>query len=142
MSSRLDEIEAKRAARKAELQAQADEQRVTDIEALNDAEIQHGDTNVCSVDVPFTPGLPTLCIGRLPSGIELKRYRASLKVNGQQVDIAAANEAAAQLGRTVRVYPDAETFAKMCEARPDLASQLGSRATKLAQGKAVAEGND
>ena len=140
--SSIEQIEKQRADRKAALQAQADEQRVIDVQALNDAEIAHGDTNVCHVDVPYTPGLPTLCVARLPKGIELKRYRTRLKIDGQKVDIAAANDAAAELGRAVCVYPDAVTFAQMCEARPDLAGQLGSRATKLAQGKAADEGND
>lgn len=140
--SSIEEIEKRRADRKAALQAQADEQRLVDMQALDDAEILHGDTNVCHVDVPFTAGLPTMAVARLPKGIELKRYRTRLKIDGQRVDLSAANDAAAELGRAVCVYPDADTFAKMCEARPDLASQLGSRATKLAQGKAADEGND
>ncbi len=148
MTDALDKIEARRAARKADLQAQADAQRATDMQALDDLEVEHGDTNVCRVDVPYTPGLPTMAVARLPKGIELKRYRSALKVDGQKVDVAAANEAAALLGKTVVVYPDPKTeegkamFSLMCEARPDLASQLGSRATKLASGKAEAEGND
>jgi hypothetical protein len=142
MSRTTAEIQADRAERKAKLQAEADAQRVLDLEALDANEIQYGDTNVCYVDVPYTPGLPTMAQGRMPKGIELKRYREALKVNGEKVDIQAANEAAALLGATVCVYPDKDVFAKMCEARPDLKAQLGSRATKLAQGKAAEEGKD
>lgn len=140
--SKLEEIEARRAARKAELQAQADEQRAVDLEALDALEVRHGDTSVCYVDVPYTPGLPTLVAARVPSPVELKRYRQSLKLDGQKVDVQAGTEAAAQLGAAVREYPEKDVFSKMCEARPDLAGQLGSRAIKLAQGKAADEGKD
>ena len=138
--SRLDEIEARRAARKAELQAQADVQRAEDLEALDGLEQEHGDTSVCYVDVPYTPGLPTLAVARVPQPAELKRYRQTLKVKADDVDVNAATDAAAQLGAVVCVYPEKEVFAKMCAARPDLKSQLGSRAVKLAQGRAADEG--
>lgn len=140
--SKLEEIEKQRAERKAKLQAQADDQRAVDVEALNACEEKHGDTSVCRVDVPYTPGLPTMAIARLPKPIELKRYREKLKVNGEKVDVQAATEAAAELGGAVRIYPEKDVFDLMCAARPDLASQLGSRATKLAQGKAAEEGKE
>ncbi len=140
--SSIAEIEARRAARKADLQAQADTQRAIDLEALDAAEVKHGDTSVCYVDVPYTPGLPTMAIARLPKPVELKMYRSRLKVNGEKVDLVAAQQAAADLGALVLEYPSKEVFAEMCTARPDLQAQLGSRSTKLAQGKAVESGND
>lgn len=141
--SSIEEIEAKRADRKAKLQAEADEQRAKDLEALDALELEHGDTSVCHIDVPYTPGLPTMAIARMPKADELKRYRAGLKVTpGEKLDLGASNESAAQLGRTVRLYPDEAVFKEMCAARPDLASQLGTRATKLAQGKAAEDSKD
>ncbi len=138
--SKLEQIEAERKARKEALQAQADAQREVDLEALNAAEIERGDTSVCYIDVPYTPGLPTMAVARMPNPAELKRYRAGLKVvPGEKLDIGSGNDAAATLGGAVCIYPDQDLFAKMCEARPDLKSQLGSRAVKLAQGKAADE---
>jgi hypothetical protein len=147
MSNRtLEEISAERAARKAKLQEQADAQRLIDMQALNDAELELGDTNVCYVDVPFTPGLPTLAIARKPKPIELKRYREGLRITpGEKLDLAAGNEAAATLGAVVVHYPkkDADgknpVFAAMCEARPDLAATLGQSSVKLAQARAAEE---
>ncbi len=141
--SKLEDIEAERKARKEALQEKADAQRVIDLEALNAAEIEHGDTSVCHIDVPYTPGLPTLVVGRVPGSAELKRYRAGMKVvPGEKLDLGATNEAAATLGGAVCIYPEKDVFAKMCEARPDLKSQLGTRASKLAQGKAADEGKE
>ncbi len=140
MSSKLEDIEKRRAARKAELQAQADEQRVLDLEALDAAEVEHGDTSVAHIDVPYTSGLPTMVVVRAPKDAEIKRYRAGLKVKDGQLDTAASNAAAEQLGAVCVVYPDKETFAKMCEARAALKSQVGARASALSTGKAAEEG--
>lgn len=139
--SSIAEIEARRAERKAKLQDEANEQRAKDLEALDALEVEFGDTNIIKIDVPFTPGLPTLAAARTPRPEELKRYRQNLNVTpGEKLDLAGSGDAAAQLGRTVLKYPDADTFKAMCAARPDLASQLGQLAVKLAQGKAADEG--
>ncbi len=142
MSEPLETIEARRVARKKALQEQADAQRVIDITALDEAEQAHGDTSVCRVDVPYTPGLPTCAIAKIPRPVALKRYRDTLKVKDGSVDLSAANAASEQLVADCLVYPDAETFAKMCEARPNLRGQLGAAAAKLANGKAADEGKD
>jgi hypothetical protein len=143
----IEEIEARRSARKAKLQEQADAQRVIDLEALDAAEMCHGDTNVCYVDVAYTPGQPTMAIARKPKPVELKRYREGLNiVPGEKLDLTAGNSAAALLGSVVVVYPPKDVdgtnkvFADMCEARPDLAATLGQRAVKLAQARAAEEG--
>jgi len=138
----LEAIERKRAARKADLQAAADVQRAIDVEALDGCEICHGDTSVCHVDVSYTPGLPTMAVARVPKPAELKRYRARIKHRDGQVDVVAANEAAEELAASCLVYPDKEIFAAMCEARPGLKAQLGSRASQLAAGKAAEEEKD
>lgn len=145
--STIAEINARRAERKAKLQEQADAQRVIDMEALDGAEAALGDTDVGYVDVPYTPGLPTLAVCRKPKPIELKRYRESLRITpGEKLDLSAGNEASVVMGQSTCIYPDCKTeegqaiFAKMCEARPDLAATLGQRAVKLAQARAAEEG--
>ncbi len=138
----IEEIEKRRADRKAKLREAEDAQKAIDLEALDACEEAHGDTSVCFVEVPYTPGLPTMVIGRMPRPVELKCYRQSIKVAGKTVDIQASNEAADTLGKQIRIYPEAEVFEKMCAARPDIASMLGARGTKLAQGKAIDKGEE
>ena len=147
--STIEEIEKRRAERKAKLQEQADAQRALDMQALDEAEIEHGDTSVCHIDVPYTPGLPTMVIGRMPKAVELKAYRAKMKVTpGETLDLAGNNDAASLLGDMVRVYPPKpepgalDLFAAMCTARPDLKAQLGLPAAKLASGKAAEDSKD
>jgi hypothetical protein len=137
--SKLEEIEARRAARKAGLQEPRDEQRAADLEAVDALEIEHGDSNVATLEVPFTPGLPTLLAARCPKPIELKRYRDTVKTkkDGTPGDPIGA---AIMVGGVCRVYPDAETFAKVLEARPGVDVQLGLAALKLASAKAEDEG--
>lgn len=139
MSSRLDAIEAKRNARKAETDAAADDQRATDLEAIDALETEHGDSNVAVLRVPFTAGLPTLVAVRCPAPVELKRFRALVKPpkDGKPVDYVPPTE---QLASTCLVYPDKETFAKLCEARPGLHMQLGTSALKLGTAEEDAQG--
>lgn len=139
--SKLQEIEARRAARKAALAEQEDTQRAEDLEALDALEVEHGDSNIAHVDVAFTPGLPTLAAVKAPSRNVIKRYRDRVKPrkNGQAGD---PTEAAIELCGACRVYPDAEVFAQMLEARPGLDSQLGLLALRLAVGVEEEKGKD
>ena len=139
-----EEIEAARAERKAALAEEQAKQELLDLEALDAAEIQYGDSSVCHVDVAFTPGLPTMAIARTPKPIEIKRYQdmgAKAKRDGG-VNVEAAIAAAKALTAVVLVYPDKETFARMVEARPQLDCDVGLAALKLAKGKAADEGKD
>lgn len=129
----------RRDARKAELQQQANAQRELDLEALDALEIEHGDSNVKALSVPYTPGLPTMCACRTPRPEEIKRYRARVKPDskGRTGDPTAAAE---ELATVVRIYPaDAETYAKMCEARPGLHVHLGIASIELSVGEAESE---
>jgi hypothetical protein len=144
MARTKEEIEAARAARKAELETQREAQELVDLEALDAAELQLGDSSVCHVDVPFTPGLPTKAIARCPKPVEIKRFQdmaAKTKRDGN-VSTAGAVAALGALVAVVRVYPDAETFARMVEARPMLDLDLGNAALGLAKGSAADEGKD
>lgn len=134
----MSDAEARRAARKAELEAQRKAQHEIDIEALDALEVEHGDSSVEAINVPFTPGLPTMVIVRAPKQVELKRYRDMVKPrkNGEQGDSVAAAEALASL---CLLYPDRETFAKICDARPGVHAQSGATAIQLAVGKSSEE---
>ncbi len=140
-SDKIAEIEARRAKRKAGLAEQETEQRVTDLEALDAAEVEHGDSNVCHMDVPYTPGMPTMVIARCPKPSEVKRYqdRVKPKANGK-TSPDAPMDAAKELTACVLVYPHKDVFATLCEQRPSLDLQLGVEALGLAQASRVDEG--
>jgi hypothetical protein len=141
MSATLEEIEARRDKRKAELAELRDMQRAIDLEALDALEVEHGDSNVAYLEVSFTPGLPLLVAARCPKPAEIKRYQERLKpkANGKTGDpIAAAEEIAA----CCRVYPNAEVYKDLLEARPGVNVQVGLLALELATGKAHEEGKD
>jgi hypothetical protein len=137
--SKLEEVEKRRAERKAKVEAERNEQRAVDLEAIEALEIQHGDSSICMLEVPYTPGLPNLVAARCPNDAEVKRYRASVKPD-KQGRPGNAVAAAEQLAALVRVYPDDEAYAAICAARPGIHAQLGATALGLAVGKAEDEG--
>lgn len=141
-SSRLARIEAKRAARKANLDAQREEQLATDLEAIDLLEEQYGDSNIRTLEVPFTPGLPVLCAVRTPDPAYIKRHRETLKPKRNAKEDPDAMAAAIVLGAVARVYPDAEVYAKLLEARPGIDVQLGLLAAKLVAGKIEETGKE
>jgi hypothetical protein len=142
--SRLEDIEAKRAARKAASEAAADEQAATDLEAIDALEQEHGYSNVSVLKVAFVgESLPTRVAVRAPSQGEVKRFRtmvAARKVRGQDVpgDHVAASE---MLGASCLVYPTRDVLEKLCEKRAGLLAQLGGVALQLAIAQDESEGN-
>lgn len=136
--TKREEIEARRAERAAALEAQRDDQELVDLEALDALEEEHGPTNVARVVPAFTAGLPTFAVARLPRPEETKRYRARLRPpDGKMGDPVKACE---ELAAVVVVYPDKPTFAKMCEARPNLAVDLGAAAAGMTRAHEAVEG--
>lgn len=135
----LELAEERRAARKSEARRAYETQRVIDLDAIDALEVEHGDSNVGVINVPFSDGLPTCAAVRCPKPAELKRYRTRVtpKHEKDHPDTAAAAE---ELAKTCRIYPEPEAFDALCLARPGLAVQLGSKAVTLATGNAEAEG--
>jgi hypothetical protein len=136
IEARKAAIEEKRAARKAELSADESEQHVTDLEAIDALEVQHGDSNVHVLRVPFTPGLPVLVAVRAPKPPEVKRFRARVKSEDKDQAIHAAEE----LGESCVIYPDRETFAQLLKERPNLNVDCGTKALSLVVAKSDSEG--
>ena len=129
-------IEARRAARKAELAKQRQVQLAIDLEAIDAIEVELGDSAVAILDVPYSPGLPAVLAVRCPRSSELKRYQHRLK--GKDPDTAAAAE---EIGAVCIVYPPAgELRTALLDARPGLTVQAGTSALGLATGKARDEG--
>lgn len=134
-----EEIETARAERKAKLSSDAAEQALRDLEAINELELKHGDENIASDTVAYSPGLPTMWAVRTPTEAEIKRFRARVKPSkdGSPGDGIAA---AVELGSACRVYPEAEAYAKLLKARPGIDTALGTAALKLSAGAATEEG--
>lgn len=133
---KLAEIEARRAARKVALDAQYREQRVKDLEALEQLECTHGEGNVAYVDLnSWSPGLPTLVAARASKPIEIKRYRARIKIKDGQIEGSA--EAAEELAAICRTYPiEKDDYAAVLEARPGIGAALGGELVRRATAQA------
>lgn len=135
--SALELAEDKRAARKAKLAEQRDEQKAIDTEAIDELEMQHGDERVKAIDVPFHLGHVAKIACRCPDSIELKVYRDRVKPkrgrNGADLppDLVAAAE---EIGTLCLIYPNPEKFAALLELTPGLLVQLGREAVALAVG--------
>lgn len=140
MNERLTEIEARRAARKAALARERDEQLATDLEAIDALEQEHGDTNVAVIRLPYTPGLPAAVAAKCPPKAVVKRYRARIKPDkqGRPGDAVAA---AQEVVGVCLIYPDKDTFEKLVEARPGIDTQLGTAALNLAAAEEEELGN-
>src|SRR3990167_8450184 len=80
----IEEIEKERATRKAGLAEQRKVQAAIDLDALNEAEKDHGDGSVQRVELHamrFIPGLPTMVVVKMPEPAATKRYSDRLAAN-------------------------------------------------------------
>lgn len=135
----LEEIESARAERKAKIQEKHNEQKAIDLLAIGDLEAQYGDAHVSFLEVQgYVSGLPVLYACKCPDPAQMKRYRDTIKV--KKDGPGDAIHAAEQLATVCRVYPDDETYRKMCAAFPGIHLKLGIRAVKLAEGESESEG--
>lgn len=128
---RLAEREAAREARDAELAEKRAEQKIADLDAIEALELERGESNVATAEVPYTPGLPVLVAARCPTEAEIKRYQARLRkgTDGEDPDPVKAGQ---EVGAACRIYPDDETFARVLKARPGVLVALGVAALRLA----------
>lgn len=137
--SDLEEVKARREARKAELRAKRDAQLAADLEAVDALEVEHGDSNIATLEIEYVPGLPVMVAVRCPKTHELKRYRDTVKTK-RDGSLGDPIDAAIKVAAVCLVYPDKETFGRVIEARPGVDVQLGLAALKLASAKAEDEG--
>ena len=132
----IEDIQAKRAARKAAAATAREAQYEKDLEALDAAEEAHGDDRVTVLDLPaHVPGLPTLVIVKTPESKYFKRFRDMARKRrdepGAAVDLLA--------GFCVE-YPSEEIYKKVCDAFPGTHDCVGAAAVKLAEAKDTAAG--
>jgi hypothetical protein len=144
----MSDVRERRAARKAELRAKQEKQEEIDLEALDSAECERGDNRVAHVIVPFVDGLPTMVVVRAPDKDDVSRYRsrcAKAQRTGRDgaatTDLEEIRKATEQVARRALVYPDADTFALMCETWQGLAGSVGAAAVKLHGAVERDEGN-
>jgi len=134
----IEEIQARRAARKAAHEAARVAQAERDLEALDALEVEHGDGRVAQLDLPsYVDGLPTTVLVRIPSGIEYKRFRDQVRRAKSQVDVGAAQDL---LASVCVVYPDAATYERVREAFPGTHDSAAIAAIKLADAQRRDEG--
>lgn len=138
LQSRLDEIEKRRADRRAEVERATLEQRVLDLEAIDALEAEYGPNEIKTFEVPYLPGLPVVVAVRTGREPEVKRFLARLREKNANTH-AAAEEAA----RSCLVYPtDRETVDRLVEKRRGLLVQVGTAAMNLASARAAEEGKE
>jgi hypothetical protein len=140
VNDRLKAIEEKREAHKRAVQEKYDAQRAIDLEAVFELECQHGDSNVSTIDIPHTDGLPTLVAVKCPKPEYIKRYRDTVKPKRDGSPGGDAVEAAETIASVCVVYPDPATYESVRAARGGVHVQAGLAALKLASGKAADEG--
>jgi len=136
----IEEIEAERAARKAALAAQRLEQLATDLQALNDLEIQHGDGKIVRVDIGrYVPGLPTMVIMRLPKPVEFKRYTDMIAARGDAP--GEQLNPSIMLAESCRLYPaEKEDYERVKAEFTGLHINAAVALRKACEGSAVEEG--
>ncbi len=137
--SKVEEIEARRAERKAAAEKARAEQYERDLEAVDELEAKSGsELNISLRVTNFVPGVPCLVGVRAPSELEYKRFFQSVNRAGNADAKMAAFE---QLAKTCWAYPDNEDSRKaMLGANPGLLANVGNLATKLAELQSDAEG--
>ena len=136
----IEEIQHRRAARKAAHQVAHDEQARRDLAALDELELEHGDGAVATIKTGrFAPGLPTFAVVRAPSGAQYKRFVDQVRKAGQNLE--ARGKAQDLLGESCLVYPreKAERDAMLAEF-PGLLVSASVEAARLADLRGEEEG--
>ena len=141
--SKVEELEAKLAAKRADRAKAEEAQYEKDLGALIELEDEHG--SIASVKVSrFVAGQPTRAFLRTPNAAEYKRYKDLVfRAAADKRAATSAQAAQEQLARSCWVYPagDAAQVA-MLEAFPGLLTPLSMAAAALAEGKAEEVGKD
>lgn len=128
----IEELNAKRAALRAEHEAERLKQEEIDLAALLDAEHEHGFGAVKGLKVrEFRKGLPTMAIVKSPGGTPF--YRKFLdEVSNAKTDMKK-RDAIVSLGMACLIYPPkGELRDKMIDAFPGLPVSASVTAQRLA----------
>jgi hypothetical protein len=139
--STSDDIELARASRKAQIAAAKSAQRDIDMQALNEAELEHGDDNVRHLQTTrFVEGLPTIVVYRAPTAPEYKRYTQQIRNAVKSGDIDEQARAQEQLGAVAIVYPPKDQLVAMREKFPGIVMSVALHVAELVEAQKVNEG--
>ena len=143
----IEEIEARRAARRAEHDKAHAEQYAKDFEALDKLEEEHGYERVLSVTLKgwrSGEGAATMIVVRVPRAREAIFKRFQQQVNSNKAGAKQKVEAAELLGSSCLLYPSKTDDPECHEATMDLAPGVLGHAAALiveaVQGEAEEEG--
>lgn len=134
----IEEIQEKRAARKAERERLFNGQRAKDLEAINELEEQLGDDQVIVVELDldaWAPGTVTLIGMKKANDVHYRRFLdvAKSKQEGKPGDrLGAVN----QLAASCRIYPaELDEYKKLIDTNPAVHTAAGAEVLKRAQGE-------
>jgi hypothetical protein len=135
--SKIAEIEARRAERKATTATARAAQYRKDIEKVDELEVEHGDDRIAVLKMPsFVPDLPTLVVIRTPASNVFNRFRQMVrKANSNTEAIGAAKDL---LAASCVLYPDEATYTRMREAWPSIHDNAGVEAIRLGESEGKA----
>lgn len=131
-ATKIAEIEARRAERKAATKKERDAQYLIDLQRVEALELEHGNDRIEVLAMPsFTPGLPTVVVVRTPEPSKFERFRQMVRKAGKSAEaIGAAKDL---LASSCIVYPDDETYGRMREAWPSIHDNAGVEAIRLGE---------
>ncbi len=139
----IEDIEKRRADRKAATAKAQEEQYEKDLEALDALEAEHGEGRVVRMNIKgFVPGLPTFIVIRSPGGTPLyKRYTAMVRAAGKNA--TAIGTAQDMLGEASIVYPsDPAVLKALLEEFPGAKISAAIRAVACVELEAQEEKKD
>lgn len=136
----IEEIEARRAKRKAEQEEAEKAQYEVDLEALDALEAEHG--VIAAVRVTrFVKGHPTRAFLKTPTQAQYKRYVDQVAKAHAKDNKKAVRDAQELLAKSCWVYPKEEKEREaMLDAFPGILTSIAISATALAEGRAEEEG--
>src|SRR6185437_5702003 len=140
--STLEEIERRRAERRAKHEQDRLAQEALDLEAIDALEASSGEPLHTMTANGFKPGVSVKIAFRAPTALEYKRYADMIGRASQKNDPAERRRAAELLAAACWVYPakDTEERAAMLEAFPGVLISLSIEAAKVAELRAEDEG--
>lgn len=138
----VEEIEKRRAERRAQHDKARAEQEAADLEAIDALENERGEPLHTMTANGFKPGVSVKIAFRAPSAVEYKRY-CDLVGKAQQVgDPLARRKAQEMLAAACWLYPapDSDGRKSMLDAFPGVLISLSIEAAKVAELRAEDEG--
>lgn len=135
----VEEVRERIAERRKLAKEKQDAQFAIDLEAYDNLCVERGDAGVVKTDVErYVDGLPTLVVHRLPTPAEAKRFQQrTVGVGNKPGDsVGAANE----LAEATLLYPDRETYKKICEHFTQINMAASNACIRASEGKSVEEG--